>query len=69
MGGTWIHWAQTDTWHEVLRYQMEKDVERSLDLSNRVKHFELNSLQRTINVGRRDAVSRHRIIWHLIANT
>ena len=68
MGGTWVHWGQANTWREVLRYQMEKDVEKSLDFSNGVKHFELNSLQGTVKMSHEDEVSRHRISWHLIVN-
>ncbi|KAH7386801.1 hypothetical protein DE146DRAFT_739149 [Phaeosphaeria sp. MPI-PUGE-AT-0046c] len=42
MGGTWVHWGQSNTWREIVRYQMEKDVEKSFDFSRGVNHFELN---------------------------
>lgn len=42
MGGTWVHWGQSNTWREMLRYQMMNDVERSFDFSRGVNHFELN---------------------------
>ncbi|KAH4068430.1 amine oxidase [Parastagonospora nodorum] len=47
MGGTWVHWGQANTWREVVRYQMEGEVEKSHDFTNGVKHFELNTLQGT----------------------
>ncbi|KAF2819848.1 amine oxidase [Ophiobolus disseminans] len=43
MGGTWVHWGQANTWREILRYQMEKDIEMSFDFEKGVKHFELNT--------------------------
>lgn len=42
MGGTWVHWGQSNTWREMLRYQMMNDVEKSFDFSHGVNHFELN---------------------------
>ncbi|KAF1922553.1 FAD/NAD(P)-binding domain-containing protein [Didymella exigua CBS 183.55] len=42
MGGTWVHWGQSNTWREMLRYQMMNDVEKSFDFSHGVNHYELN---------------------------
>ena len=42
MGGTWVHWGQSNTWREIMRYQLEKHVEMSFDFSKGVNHFELN---------------------------
>lgn len=42
MGGTWVHWGQSNTWREMSRYQMMNDVERSFDFSHGVNHYELN---------------------------
>jgi monoamine oxidase len=42
MGGTWVHWGQSNVWREILRYKMANDVENSFDFSNGVNHFELN---------------------------
>ncbi|KAF2847292.1 monoamine oxidase N [Plenodomus tracheiphilus IPT5] len=42
MGGTWVHWGQSNTWREIMRYEMNKDVESSFDFSRGVNHFELN---------------------------
>jgi NADPH-dependent 2,4-dienoyl-CoA reductase/sulfur reductase-like enzyme len=62
MGGTWVHWGQANTWREILRYQMEKDVEMSFDFSNGVKHFELNTLQGTVTMSHEDEVSWQHIV-------
>ncbi|KAJ4302960.1 hypothetical protein N0V90_001851 [Kalmusia sp. IMI 367209] len=42
MGGTWVHWGQSNTWREVMRYNMQRDVEQSADYSQGVNCFELN---------------------------
>lgn len=42
MGGTWVHWGQSNTWREIVRYQMMNDVEKSFDFSHGVNHYELN---------------------------
>lgn len=42
MGGTWVHWGQSNTWREMSRYQMMNEVEKSIDFSNGVNHYELN---------------------------
>lgn len=42
MGGTWVHWGQSNTWREMTRYQMMNEVERSFDFSHGVNHYELN---------------------------
>ncbi|KAJ4394993.1 hypothetical protein N0V91_011140 [Didymella pomorum] len=42
MGGTWVHWGQSNTWREMSRYQMMNDIERSFDFSHGVNHYELN---------------------------
>ncbi|KAF3006864.1 hypothetical protein E8E13_010856 [Curvularia kusanoi] len=42
MGGTWVHWGQSNTWREMTRYQMTSEVERSFDFSYGVNHYELN---------------------------
>ncbi|KAE8868816.1 hypothetical protein PTNB73_03869 [Pyrenophora teres f. teres] len=50
MGGTWVHWGQANTWHEVLRYQMEQDLNRSLEFLRGVDHFELRSTHESITM-------------------
>jgi NADPH-dependent 2,4-dienoyl-CoA reductase/sulfur reductase-like enzyme len=42
MGGTWVHWGQSNTWREIVRYQMMNEVEKSFDFSHGVNHYELN---------------------------
>ncbi|KAI4604747.1 hypothetical protein J4E83_010988 [Alternaria metachromatica] len=42
MGGTWVHWGQSNTWREIVRYRMMNDVEKSFDFSHSVDHYELN---------------------------
>ncbi|KAI8940970.1 hypothetical protein NX059_002220 [Plenodomus lindquistii] len=42
MGGTWVHWGQSNTWREIMRYELNRDVENSFDFSRGVNHFELN---------------------------
>ena len=42
MGGTWVHWGQSNTWREIVRYQMTNNVEKSFDFSHGVNHYELN---------------------------
>jgi len=42
MGGTWVHWGQSNTWREIVRYRMMNDVEKSFDFSHGVDHYELN---------------------------
>lgn len=42
MGGTWVHWGQSNTWREISRYQMTNDVEKSFDFSHGVNKFEMN---------------------------
>ncbi|RYN63299.1 Monoamine oxidase N [Alternaria tenuissima] len=42
MGGTWVHWGQSNTWREMVRYQMMNEVEKSFDFSHGVNHYELN---------------------------
>jgi monoamine oxidase len=44
MGGTWVHWGQSNTWREIMRYELQNHVEKSFDFERGVKHFELNSL-------------------------
>ncbi|KAL6708163.1 hypothetical protein ACN47E_003347 [Coniothyrium glycines] len=44
MGGTWVHWGQSNTWREIMRYEMQNHVEMSFDFERGVKHFELNTL-------------------------
>jgi NADPH-dependent 2,4-dienoyl-CoA reductase/sulfur reductase-like enzyme len=57
MGGTWVHWGQANTWREILRYQMEKDVEMSFDFEKGVKHFELNTPEIGITMTHEEEVS------------
>src|SRR4051812_7425542 len=68
MGGTWVHWGQANTWREILRYQMERNLEMSFDFSKGVKHFELGSSQGTVTMSHEEEVSRQRIFQHSIAN-
>ncbi|KNG52738.1 monoamine oxidase n [Stemphylium lycopersici] len=58
MGGTWVHWGQSNTWREIVRYQMTKDVEKSFDFSHGVDHYELNfgSTGSTMSHEKEDAV-------------
>jgi monoamine oxidase len=58
MGGTWVHWGQANAWREVVRYQMEGEVEKSHDFTNGVKHFELNMLQGTTTMSHDEEVRR-----------
>ncbi|KAH7074836.1 hypothetical protein BKA63DRAFT_322529 [Paraphoma chrysanthemicola] len=43
MGGTWVHWGQSNTWREIMRYGLQEEVESSFDFEKGVKHFELNT--------------------------
>ncbi|RMZ69389.1 monoamine oxidase N [Pyrenophora seminiperda CCB06] len=54
MGGTWVHWGQANTWREILRYQMEKDLEMSFDFSKGVNHFELGSMQGSVTMSHKE---------------
>jgi len=58
MGGTWVHWGQSNVWHEVVRYQMEGEVEKSHDFTHGVNHFELNTLQGTTTMSHDEEVRR-----------
>ena len=44
MGGTWVHWGQSNTWREIMRYELQNHVEMSFNFEKGVKHFELNTL-------------------------
>ncbi|KAK7192104.1 hypothetical protein DPSP01_009766 [Paraphaeosphaeria sporulosa] len=50
MGGTWVHWGQSNSWREITRYRMEKDVEMSFDFAKGVKHFELNTPESSVTM-------------------
>jgi phytoene dehydrogenase-like protein len=56
MGGTWVHWGQSNTWREIVRYRMNKEVERSFDFSHGVKHFELNTTGTTVTMSHEEEV-------------
>ncbi|KAF2010245.1 amine oxidase [Aaosphaeria arxii CBS 175.79] len=43
MGGTWVHWGQSNTWREIMRYELHDQVEKSFNFEKGVKHFELNT--------------------------
>jgi len=56
MGGTWVHWGQSNSWREIMRYRMEKDVEMSFDFEKGVKHFELNTPEGSVTMSHDDEV-------------
>jgi hypothetical protein len=56
MGGTWVHWGQSNTWREMMRYEMEKDVEESADFSRGYNQFELNSPAATASMSHEEEV-------------
>lgn len=56
MGGTWVHWGQSNTWREMMRYEMEKDVEESADFSRGYNQFELNSPAVTASMSHEEEV-------------
>lgn len=57
MGGTWVHWGQSNTWREIMRYELEKHVEKSFDFSRGVNHFELNTIDGSATMGHDKEVS------------
>jgi monoamine oxidase len=57
MGGTWVHWGQSNTWREIMRYRLEKEVEMSFDFEKGVKHFELNTPEDSVTMSHEDEVS------------
>ena len=57
MGGTWVHWGQSNVWREIVRYGMERDVEMSFDFEKGVKHFELNARQCSATMSHDDEAS------------
>lgn len=58
MGGTWVHWGQSNTWKEMMRYNMENAVEKSFDFSRGVKHFELNAPGTSVTMTHEEEVRR-----------
>tara|TARA_R110002003_G_scaffold95_8_gene7309 strand:+ start:31943 stop:32410 length:468 start_codon:yes stop_codon:yes gene_type:complete len=57
MGGTWVHWGQSNTWREIMRYRLEKEVEMSFNFEKGVKHFELNTPEDSVTMSHEDEVS------------
>ncbi|KAJ5211248.1 Flavin amine oxidase [Penicillium cf. griseofulvum] len=45
MGGTWVHWSQPHVWREISRYNMRTELEKSIDFSGGVNHFQLRTAQ------------------------
>ncbi|KAJ4319316.1 hypothetical protein N0V84_006400 [Fusarium piperis] len=39
MGGTWVYWGQPNVWREILRYQMQDELEVSYDFSRGVNQY------------------------------
>lgn len=41
MGGTWVFWGQPNVWREIMRYQMQDDLEISYDFSRGINEYHL----------------------------
>lgn len=39
MGGTWVYWGQPNVWREILRYQMQDEIEISYDFSKGLNKY------------------------------
>lgn len=39
MGGTWVYWGQPNVWREILRYQMQDELEVSYDFTRGVNQY------------------------------
>jgi len=39
MGGTWVYWGQPNVWREILRYQMQDELEISYDFSRGINQY------------------------------
>jgi monoamine oxidase len=68
MGGTWVHWGQSNVWREILRYKMANDVENSFDFSNGVKHFELNMPEASCTMSHEKEVGFYVYVQSTLAN-
>ncbi|KAH7134050.1 hypothetical protein EDB81DRAFT_725894 [Dactylonectria macrodidyma] len=47
MGGTWVYWGQPNVWREIMRYQMQDDLEISYDFSKGINQFLLANAEGT----------------------
>lgn len=47
MGGTWVYWGQPNVWREIMRYQMQDELEISYDFSKGINKFLLASAEGT----------------------
>ncbi|KAH6684974.1 monoamine oxidase N [Plectosphaerella plurivora] len=43
MGGTWVFWGQPNVWREILRYQMQDELEITYDFSRGVNEYHIAS--------------------------
>ncbi|KAK7428163.1 hypothetical protein QQZ08_005403 [Neonectria magnoliae] len=45
MGGTWVHWGQPNVWREIMRYQMQDELEVSYDFAKGINKFILTNAE------------------------
>lgn len=57
MGGTWVYWGQPNVWREILRYQMQDELEVSYDFSRGVNQYFLASPDGTQKFSHEEEVS------------
>lgn len=57
MGGTWVFWGQPNVWREILRYQMQDELELSYDFSRGINEYHLVNGQGTQKFTHEEEVS------------
>ncbi|KAK7408931.1 hypothetical protein QQX98_008875 [Neonectria punicea] len=45
MGGTWVYWGQPNVWREIMRYQMQDELEVSYDFTKGINKFILTNAE------------------------
>ncbi|KAK1473136.1 monoamine oxidase N [Colletotrichum abscissum] len=43
MGGTWVFWGQPNVWREIMRYQMQDELEVSYDFSRGINEYHISN--------------------------
>ena len=59
MGGTWIHWNQPHIYSEITRYNLQDQLEPSLDRSRGIDHHT------QVIDGVRKEMSHEEQVWHI----
>lgn len=57
MGGTWVYWGQPNVWREIMRYEMQDELEISYDFSKGINQFLLASAEGTQRLSHDEEVS------------